>query len=1456
MYLRISQTGRSQRRGVILLVVLAMLTLFALIGLAFFFYASSEAQSALVAKETEDHPPDEITLPPDPPETLLSNWLAQWIFDTNDTPTSSTNPGLASSLRGHGLVRLMYGWRPPAETGGANTNTVAYNGVGRRHYTITTTPAGALEGQDDYYLPHYLYFANDGLKRDPERVGPTDALQPFNSPANVPYTYPDLNNMFLAAIRADGTVLARSFHRDWTGFGSLDPANPKWWSDTVGKYQVLRPRPVDHLRQADVTGAGLPWPLKPETLSPAQQTTLTTLITTLQSQGKLFPNTENAGGDVRNYAGAAGTLNDSIWMDLGLPVETMPDGIKKYKPLFAPLILCLDSRLNLNVVGNILGQNNVHASNMGFGAWEINPRQLVDTTSPDPKAAVKLSEVIQLFRGAYGTSGALTTAGRYGSDAQPGDGTSTSNNAPAWRVAYYYGQVDYDGVQETANRAPTTRFTMPGSGSLASWSCYPSFVDLSTTPAAQIGYGGWSAAERKNHPSLFNYFLPYGGDRTFDVSNMKALAYDPTKALDIYSDMNKLAPTLFGTDAYAKRARQLVTMHSMDPDRPGLTPWAMIPDPTQPPPQAYQWAGTPGTYPTGAAMTFPNLGDPPAGGEFGTDMRAINFADTAPNNILSRLDINRDLPPYPEPDYTTWRIDLTDPKFGQAQQARQQMALEIFNKLRQAAGARPPAAVNPTTNANEYNALRWLAQLAVNVVDFVDIDFFVTPFNWDTTNGGWVFGTEQLRLGVNEAYAEYANDPADPGLAMNMAQSDYTVNFWVELHNPMSSSDPNIAGGGSTRLYVPETGAGLKNGWGVYQVVVADPQPASFRAASNATGDPAAGTTRLIVNHLVPEDQPIKPGTPTPQPPTSTSDPKYRDYYVVLPADGAFGGPNELNKGFYLLGPKYDFPGTNAGKPVATLRVKDIAAGDTSYTNPVPYPTGTPRPRNGMFFNVPNTTALGSLPTYTILLRRLACPWIPPQLDPTQPNYNPYITVDYVENIQSYDGVDALPGGANPGKVAFDARHSLGRRQPYAAISTQQRPQTPDADGDLTNGITPFTDQPQHTFFRHNSIEATNPDPAAAGQTLKLPFDWLVHLDRQLVSPIELMMVSAYKPHELTQQFVTQPSGTDQYHTHLAPWYDPNSRIYRVFEFLETRNRSVGMTQGGRQAGKININNVWDREVFRALCDAQPGNYFSATDVDNIWNRVVALRSPDTDASGNNLPGPNSNPFLPLSTGYTAAAPGSQYPNGINLDNTLLRNDPANGRRLFDVPNQSHPYFKNQLLTKLFNNVTTRSNVFALWLTVGFFEVTDETTTPVSLGAELGKDKAQNLRHHMFAIIDRSAVTIANTAAPATTTASPIAAPGVVAVNLAPTPAVPSSLIDAGSSVTIDDATNRETVAVLSVNKDSNNPPNTTAFVAKFTKPHAAGANIYLNIPGNPGPQPTFVLKDNSLIVPYWVVLD
>ena len=72
-----------------------------------------------------------------------------------------------------------------------------------------------------------------------------------------------------------------------------------------------------------------------------------------------------------------------------------------------------------------------------------------------------------------------------------------------------------------------------------------------------------------------------------------------------------------------------------------------------------------------------------------------------------------------------------------------------------------------------------------------------------------------------------------------------------------------------------------------------------------------------------------------------------------------------------------------------------------------------------------------------------------------------------------------------------------------------------------------------------------------------------------------------------------------------------------------------------------------------------------------------------------------------------------------------------------------NPYFRYQGMQRLTNLVTTRSNVYAVWITVGFFEVKPQLVDDAHpdgfrLFQELGTDTGQIERHRGFYIIDRS----------------------------------------------------------------------------------------------------------------------
>jgi hypothetical protein len=1444
----------ANRRAVILMVVLVLLTLFALLGISFVLYADAQFKASQIARDAETPSTADV-----PADELLSFFLSQLIYDVKDDQN-----GVFSAMRGHSLARSVYGYHYD-DDGSVADNSTPWNGIGRLH---TGTASGQCKpmnpwGLDDYLLVNYTYQSADNFLRDPERIGPagttnwrTDPTKPrgpFIGGFNVPYTYPDLRNMFLGAVRAsDGAVLTQSFHRPWL-FGSFQQTNGNW-TTPQGKYALLRPRPQEN--------SGFPYP-------------------------------EDEGGDVKNLQGSPGYFdgtkyynNDSVWMDLNYPVITTPDG-RKFKPLFAILVLDLDNRINLNVIGNVRGKANnklTHRSNQGWGPWEVNPSAVLDATD----AQGKVTEYTQMFMG----SNQPTMTGRYGPDGQPSKANSSANLTIA---PHFYASVDLDGANDDGS--PTQPLQPLGQVNQTNniQSCFPLFPP---------GFGNGSPTELLNHPSLSNVFFPAGDDRLLGIGNMEwLLRYGDSDSLALSSDLMRLLPQNLNNpaDVATARRRRELTLLSMDIDRPGVTPWYWNSNTTS----DYQYTppngNAPPVPPYGPQITFPTLASPPTtppNGEFAADWRGLSAA-------LGRIDLNRPLPPYPTPDATTAQIKNTDyGQFYAAQRARQNFAADIFTILRQVTGAGDPTSA---TGAQK-DALRWLGQLAVNIVDLIDSDDYITPFNWNPNNPSpapddWVYGTELPRVLLNEALLSYK----DPG-----GGQPKLANVWVELYNPLNA-DPSLADNGAARL-----GGTAGASDGCYQLSICNQGVATnLQQPSNTKGDVPSSMIIQTVSSFAPSSYPKAPPYPYPVDPSSLN--PNPDPRMLLPSNGATSGTDKGNKGYYLLGPQ----------AIGT-------ANPTLTSNRMTYPMGT-------------------VQQPTLVLRRLACPYLlnNENLGDTTKPYNPYVTVDYFEDVPVGQDTSNPPSG--------------GRRQPFAAAKALgYQPQQ--------SGTT------QHTFFKINIGVPGN-------------FDWLVHLDRPLLSAAELLHVSGFKPHELTQQFQSRVSGQVRHFTHRVPWFDedradPNTplgttnshRLYRFFEFVRTRSLASGLSQppvtttskpinvpnsalpngvnrtvqpaamagvnpsgvpwaiqqgstliidsganqenvvvtqatatnftanflrshaagatvaltilGDRTPGRINLNTVWDPEILSALADAQNSNNFGSTDVQQIFQQLISLRSAGT----NGLPSANDRPYWSLAAGAYPSTdvqfppPVTTYP-WSGVERTLLRADQdvssGNPRknRLLQVPyndaaqnlNTRSPYIRYELLNKLFNNCTTRSNVFAVWVTVGFFQVVDDTTQPVKLGAELGRSDNRNVRHRMFAIVDRSNVALPSILTTLQAPINPGGRPHTVPVGeLSRTITLPSPTpspswswsIDPGTTLQVGQAGNEEQVVVLATDSTAN-PPTITAV---FHRSHSAGAPLTLAgatvplqiksaglevpIPGNPGPQPHFDLQSNSAVVPYYSVIE
>ncbi len=183
------------------------------------------------------------------------------------------------------------------------------------------------------------------------------AINPFGVDADEDYDAPDYQNMMLAGaiwsreqgLRSRWVVRVPSLHRpDLVAFHlqGLNSANlPLWlnrhdttWASVLtggsatslaGRLRqkiILRPDPQDHMADGSTT-----W-------YPGM----------VEWSGNPFFHPVMGPWDVDNDGDG---INDSIWVDLGSPVQTAENG-KRYKSLFAILCLDLDGRFNVNVHGN------------------------------------------------------------------------------------------------------------------------------------------------------------------------------------------------------------------------------------------------------------------------------------------------------------------------------------------------------------------------------------------------------------------------------------------------------------------------------------------------------------------------------------------------------------------------------------------------------------------------------------------------------------------------------------------------------------------------------------------------------------------------------------------------------------------------------------------------------------------------------------------------------------------------------------------------------------------------------------------------------------------------------------------------------------------------------------------------------------------------------------------------
>ncbi len=550
--------------------------------------------------------------------------------------------------------------------------------------------------------------------------------------------------------------------------------------------------------------------------------------------------------------------------------------------------------------------------------------------------------------------------------------------------------------------------------------------------------------------------------------------------------------------------------------------------------------------------------------------------------------------------------------------------------------------------------------------------------------------------------------------------------------------------------------------------------------------------------------------------------------------------PNDRNPIAVVINRAVDEGGADVDSRMSISEPVDGYIIDTHYTNNPNKPaTDIPADRTNRSLDPPYTADEPSTTVHNIkviCLQRLANPLLP-----YDPDANPYRTIDIMPvDLTVFNGLDEHPVRGGDGALVT---HQRGKVQAPNQPPQMLWPYEPAGAGGGGKGIIPgqyyFDGNLDHTLGYLNSAYGDPyglpPDPAAPVGYLgdpRQPFPWFNWNNRPFVNAMELALVPRYSSARLLdpnwafrmQANANPYAPTDDTQNgpfnHLLNFYQSadapgnSPQWHRLFDFVGVPSRFVGtelqadpgtfsdpMWSGMhsfappfnqisrfREPGRVNINTVFSKEVWRGLI-----NYFPEMDPEasSAW-RWLAMVNSRRGYGGNgsaskidpDYPTRFANPFrsasgahlVPLDTMRDTVI-------GPEVNATLLREslesrNPNNnsGRPLFDRwPDRNgdaqaypfrnperNPYFHYQGLQRLGNLVTTRSNVYAVWITVGYFEVESvpsdtfiryqaDGITPwtvaeyqdvypdgFALGQELGIDTGEVKRHRAFYIFDRT----------------------------------------------------------------------------------------------------------------------
>lgn len=410
-----TRRNQRERRGIVLVLILAVLGLMAVVGITFATFSGQSRISARNFAQSVNQPQR---------DELMDYALSQLICDT---------PDIRSSIRGHSMARDMYGNDASGNgyvTVNSDGSALQITGVTNVSGTLYNLTTNIVVGDPAFYgynftrwtlrvrmvagytntgvVDQSLEVLNDiatGANRVfTVNINPTDSSTSLINPTPAP-GYPsgfhtDLPGQYLvagtgthqfvldgrwlhafngpgmAAIAVHGNFRYNGLSPDTTGMDEdYDAVDLENWFLAMQSADGQLMIPSFHRPAAiriDAANTTDDW-----SRTPGWTFDMSRILRPVAGDGhdaSTFPDLrpDSTGRITYDVDNDGDGTTDSVWLDLGYPARRNAQG-QLYKPLFSFMVIGLNGRIPLNTAGNLAGRGSTHATHLGNSVSEVDP---------------------------------------------------------------------------------------------------------------------------------------------------------------------------------------------------------------------------------------------------------------------------------------------------------------------------------------------------------------------------------------------------------------------------------------------------------------------------------------------------------------------------------------------------------------------------------------------------------------------------------------------------------------------------------------------------------------------------------------------------------------------------------------------------------------------------------------------------------------------------------------------------------------------------------------------------------------------------------------------------------------------------------------------------------------------------------------------------------------------------